>query len=66
MEEAINSNHLVRSIEIYENERYQLSAMGWSPQGLLPTDRFLHLFFLSFFNVLLERILVQKMDELVG
>jgi hypothetical protein len=30
---------LVRRIEIFENERYQLSAMNWSSNGLLPTDR---------------------------
>lgn len=39
MEEIINLNNIIRIIEIYENERYQLSAMGWSSQGLLPTDR---------------------------
>mmetsp|Transcript_17880 Transcript_17880/g.18646 ORF Transcript_17880/g.18646 Transcript_17880/m.18646 type:complete len:511 (+) Transcript_17880:59-1591(+) len=39
MEEIIHSNYLIRILEVYENERYQLSAMGWSSQGLLPTDR---------------------------
>mmetsp|Transcript_16013 Transcript_16013/g.24150 ORF Transcript_16013/g.24150 Transcript_16013/m.24150 type:complete len:305 (-) Transcript_16013:7-921(-) len=30
---------ITRVIEVFENERYQLSAMDWSSQGLLPTDR---------------------------
>lgn len=38
-EEEIEKNCLIRTIEIFENERYQLSAMGWSANGLLPTDR---------------------------
>jgi hypothetical protein len=38
-EEIIGNESLVRTVDLYENERYQLSAMGWSAQGLLPTDR---------------------------
>jgi hypothetical protein len=38
-EEILGKESVVRTIDLYENERYQLSAMGWSAQGLLPTDR---------------------------
>jgi len=30
---------LTKSVVLYENERYQVTAFGWSKNGLLPTDR---------------------------
>lgn len=30
---------LTRDVEIFENERYQLTALSFSAKGLLPSDR---------------------------
>lgn len=41
-EEAAESKEsplLVKTVVLYENERFQLSSFGWSKNGLLPTDR---------------------------
>jgi hypothetical protein len=32
---------LTRQVEMWENERFQLSALSFSAKGLLPTDRYL-------------------------
>ena len=31
---------ITRVVEIFENERFQLTKMDWSENGLLPTDRY--------------------------
>lgn len=33
---------ITREVEIYDNERYQLTAFDFSAKGLLPTDRSVH------------------------
>jgi hypothetical protein len=37
--EAEAEKVLTRMAEVYENERYQLSTMNWSSNGLLINDR---------------------------
>lgn len=34
-----NDAALVKTVALYENERFQVTAFGWSKNGLLPTDR---------------------------